>query len=195
MQSGESTVGIFCIENWAGDLRSRSSVKPLLDFVATEFGVRYIHQRISSLEELDLYMDRWTNLDTYEVGYLALHGTPGKVCVGNESMTVRELLDRTWDAPEPWTIDLTGKTLYFGSCSTFARSEAFADACKVTGARLTCGYRRSVPWDDGAAFEILLFSALAHYDSPFDALRSLQRRHGSFIERLGFDWMPRRGRR
>lgn len=194
MSQESATLGVFCIENWTSDLRSRSSVQPLLEFLKRSVGLRYVHQRVSTLDELRDYMDRWSDLASYELGFLALHGSPGKIAVGAESMTVRGLLDRTWDDDEePWVIDLRGKVLYFGSCSTFRRQAQFAEVARASGARLVCGYRRSVRWDESAAFEVMLFSALADSGSPFEALRDLRRRQAHLMEHLRFDWMPRRG--
>jgi hypothetical protein len=188
------TLGIFCIENWTGDLRSRSTVQPLLEFLEkSDVGVRFIHQRVATLGELRDYMDRWSALDSYELGFLALHGSPGKVQVGSEAMRVGELLDRSWDRDEdPWVIDLSGKTLYFGSCSTFSGQDRFEEVARQTKARLVCGYRRSVSWDEAAGFEVMLLSALAAFDSPFEALRDLRRRQNELIQSLHFDWMPKR---
>src|SRR3954469_25402077 len=121
--------GIFCIENWTGDLRSRATVLPLLQFLAASDGTRFIHQRVSTPRELRHYLGRFAALGEYRVGYLALHGDRGVVRVGRHDLTLEHLAawssldmasatrDEDLDDPE-WTVDLTGKVLYLGSCSS-----------------------------------------------------------------------------
>src|SRR4051812_44261356 len=91
---------IFCIEGWTSDLRSRSSVRPLLELLETEGEIRFIHQRIASVEELKTYFEWWTGYTSYELGFLAFHGNAGSIEIGSESITVQDLIDLAEGDPD-----------------------------------------------------------------------------------------------
>lgn len=206
--------GIFCIENWSGDLRSQTSVRPLLDFLERSGAARCIHQRVSTPRELRHYLARLTNYDSYGVGYLALHGERGRVLVGTHEVTLESLVgwatldksdietDSKIDDPE-WVVDLTGKVLYLGSCATLHVSEQRLAALRErTGARAVCGYTKYVEWFASGGFDVMLLSALAEATSSDDsqavpnAIRRLHRDAGDLLTTLGFrcepDWQPTR---
>ena len=146
--------GIFCIENWSGDLRVTASVRPLLEFLAESDTARFIHQRVDTAGELTHYLARFAALDSYRVGYLAMHGDRGRVYVGRHDVTLAKLA--AWarlDEPpptveedeQPDVLDLEGKVLYLGSCASLrATPAALRRFREDTGALLLCGYRRNV---------------------------------------------------
>jgi len=57
----------------------------LLRFLEAHGAARVIHQRVETPRELDHYLSRFAALDSYQVGYLALHGRRGHVYVGRKS--------------------------------------------------------------------------------------------------------------
>jgi hypothetical protein len=187
-------IGVFCIESWSSDLRSKSTVRPILEFLAAGGHIRFIHQRVVTGEELRNYLDDWASrYDTYPVGFLAMHGSPGEVVAGSEAVTLEELIDATEeDDDDEWSVDLSGKVLYLGSCSTLrARAQRIDDLRRRTRARLVCGYERKVYWAEAAAFEVLLFSALGRgRDRVPDAIRWLHKHHGEYVDRLKFRTFP-----
>lgn len=200
--------GIFCIENWTGDLRSPDSVLPLLNFVRESGAARVIHQRVSTPRELHHYIARFADIGTYRVGYLAMHGAKGgKLYVGRHEVTLESLgkwarLDEMaaahegLDDPEP-PVDLSGKVIYLGSCATLnlspARLEKFR---KDTGAQAVCGFRKSVDWFESGALDVMLLSVLAQATdgdgSPANAIKKLRRTAADLLDHLGFvchpDW-------
>lgn len=82
-------LGVFCIENWSGKLANRAAVLPVLEFLDRSGAIRTIPQRISSPDELRRYFTSWKDRNSYPVGYLALHGSPGSVRVGSKSIHYR----------------------------------------------------------------------------------------------------------
>lgn len=76
--------GIFCVENWSGDLRAGGSVVPLLEFLASSDDARLIHQRVSTPEGFGYYLGRFSRLDTYEVGYLPSDARLARQRVGRQ---------------------------------------------------------------------------------------------------------------
>jgi hypothetical protein len=204
--------GVFCIENWSNDLRSPTTVRPLLDFLESSGTARCIHQRVSTPRELRHYLARFANLESYRVGYLALHGERGRVLVGSHELTLENLVawatldqsdiqtDSELDEPE-WVVDLTGKVLYLGSCATLHIShKRLAALQEQTGALAVCGYTKYVEWFASGGFDVMLLSALAEAtSSPKDqavstAFRRLHREAGDLLTTLGFrcepNWLP-----
>ena len=185
------SLGVFCVEGWSARLDTRSTVRPLLELLESEAGIRTIYQRVASMEELRTYLGYWSNYSTYELGFFALHGDPGEVAIGSDSSKMSELIDITTDPNDPVDLDLTGKTVYFGSYSTLKNRSAvrrFREAC---GARLVCGYTKDVDWLESAAFEMLLLSRFAANADPVSALKPLYRHHRGLIRRLGFASVPK----
>ena len=208
--------GVFCIENWSGDLRSPATVLPVLDFLRTHDAARVIHQRVSTPQELAHYMKWFAGNKTYRVAYLGLHGQRGKVFVGSVPVDLRTLVEWSSDDPrtrhlrtpnpsgeseEEWVLDLTGKVLYLGSCASLSVSpKRLKELREETGATAICGYRRSVDWYEAAGFDIMLLSALADATdgaphSVAAAVKRIRKRAGGLVDStLGFvcepDWRP-----
>src|SRR4051812_30970924 len=86
--------GIFCIENWHKELGPRATVRPLLEFLNSSGGARFIHQRVSTPRELHHYVALFADQDRHRVGYLAMHGIKGKVLVGSHPVSLERLA--TW---------------------------------------------------------------------------------------------------
>lgn len=190
--------GIFCIENWSADLRSQDTVGPLLDFLASHGDARVIRQRVSTTGELRLYMRRFSDLKSYQIAYLALHGARGKVCVGNMSLEIEHLVSAS--GGDDAVIDLTGKILYLGSCASLSVSrERLQRLRERTGAAAICGYTKYAEWHEAAAVEVMLLAALADAVNGSRAtvpatIKRLRRRGGTLMDCVGFvcepDWRP-----
>mgnify|MGYP000988901757 CR=1 FL=1 len=196
--------GVFCIENWSGRIDSSDTVAPLLQFLKLSDAARVVHQRVETPRELGHYLSRFADLASYQVAYLALHGGPGHVWVSSDKVKLSTLaawsrvdgvapkFDPRTGEPTSWTLDLTGKVLYLGSCSTLRRqSRHLQDLRALTGATAICGYTRDVDWYEAAGFEVMLLSVLAEAASakPNTVRKTLQRlwrRSGTLMDTLGF---------
>jgi len=190
--------GVFCIESWSPQITSRSTVRPLLEFIGQDSGLRFVHQRIETAPELHHYLSRFASLSSYGVGYLAMHGQTGGVWAGGSHVALDRLGDwsrldgRSALIDTDDTADLTGKVLYLGSCATLNRQKRrMAELRKRTGAAAICGYTKSVDWHESAALEVMLLPALAAAtdgprNSVISSLRRLARRSGDLMASLGF---------
>jgi len=196
--------GIFCIENWSGDLRSKDSSTALLEFLDRHGAARTVHQRVSTTRELGHYLSQFASQTTYRVGYLAMHGSRGQVFVGTTPISLETLI--SWSTlkgeaaprlsaagdPEEYVVDLAGKVLYLGSCASLSVSrERLAELRKETGAVAVCGYQRSVDWFEAAGFELMLLPALAaatsgERQSVGAAIKRLWNRSETLMDTLGF---------
>ena len=152
-------------------------------------------------------MGRFASLAEYRVGYLAVHGERGAVRVGRHKLTLEHLAawssldavrahsDEDLDDPE-WTVDLSGKVLYLGSCSSLRVSRDRLEVLRrTTGARLVCGYTKDVEWFASGGFDVMLLSALAaamdrDRPNPAVAVNRLGRQAGDLLDHLGFISVP-----
>lgn len=189
--SSSSALGVFCLESWSGDLRHRETVRPLLDVLSDQSGLRFIHRVVDSRAQLIDYLTRWPGLGAYRLCYLACHGSAGTIYLGSDSLMLSELADEL----EHLGVDLSGRTLYLGSCSVMAAPRSvLADLRDRTGLTCVCGYadEKGVDWLESAAFELLLFQALAlsKYAQHRYALRDLVAQHSQMARRLQFKVDP-----
>ena len=81
--------GIFCLEaDWSSDLKSRSSVEPILELLDQEETDRvpHIHRDVATPEELEFFLDKWTQKGyrSHPILYLAFHGDPGRIFLGDQ---------------------------------------------------------------------------------------------------------------
>ncbi|WP_127783642.1 DUF6642 family protein [Rhodococcus sp. X156] len=175
--------GIFCLEGeWDGDLRRRDSVLPLLDLLERLGHARSIHRDVATREEFDYYLDKWCQrrYASYDVLYLASHGSSGGIGLGGEaSVEIEEIAEQIAGRAE-------GRIIYFGSCLTLAgEPKQLTDFVKRTGARAAVGYTKEVAWLEGAAFELLLLERMLRGNRSDAFLRALVRDHGKYASDFG----------
>jgi hypothetical protein len=181
-------LGIYCIENWSGRRANRNSVRPLLQFLETSGVARFIHEKVSSVDELQGKIDDWAPRKQYPVAYLALHGSEHTVNVGRHEVNLDELL-RT--DPDDQAVDLSGKTLFLASCSTLAADRrSLKRAVKATQLNTLCGYGSDVEWFAAASFDLLVLSALSQHKRTSNGVKYLHRNHGSFLRTMQFKSEP-----
>lgn len=181
---------VFCVESWSSSLRDQSSVKGLLDLMECRRRIGYFHDRVHTVEELDRLLKKWGQRQyrSYNIGYLAFHGSPGRVHLGRRAVTLDHLAEVLNGACK-------GKTLFFGSCAVMeADYEDIEEFRRATGARCVMGYREDVDWFESMAFELLLFDSLTTR-KRMDAVDRDLMQHKELRRRLGFDMFygqPRR---
>ncbi len=92
MRTRGQTKGIFCIEGmWSQDLRTPSSVEPLLDLLDLNASIDYIHVDVATVEEFELFIGKWMQkrYDRYPILYLATHGSASELQIGSYSVLNR----------------------------------------------------------------------------------------------------------
>ncbi|MDA1196065.1 MAG: hypothetical protein O2894_12915 [Planctomycetota bacterium] len=177
------TPAIFALEGeWSPRLTDRRSVGPLLDTLERIGQLDFIHRRVSTVDAMQDYVQRWSQQQYahYALGYFAFHGSPGFVHIGRKRLSLAELADLLPGA-------LRGRIIHFSSCGTIDVPQADLEVfCRVTGARAVTGYTESVDWLESAAFDLLLFEALAYYRRADAIERWLTSAYPDLVRRLGF---------
>ncbi|MFH1689634.1 MAG: DUF6642 family protein [Candidatus Eisenbacteria bacterium] len=157
MRKRGQTKGIFCIEGiWDPDLRTPSSVEPLLDLLNLNALIDYIHVDCATIEEFELYIGKWMQkrYDRYPILYLATHGSARELQIGKHSYSIDDL-GKLMEGK------CANRFIMFSSCSTLRIDRRvlrrFLDR---TQAMAVCGYRVDVDWMRSTAFELLILSQI-----------------------------------
>jgi len=175
--------GIFCLETqWGAKLTDRSSVEPqlrMLENLGVAGGV--IHRDVATVEEFEHYLKTWLqkHYARFSVGYLAFHGSRGRIWAGSTDLSLDDLaqvIDGRGD----------GRTLYLGSCSTLAAPEAeLLDFCASTKVRALVGYTRQIEWLESAALDVILLPELLRSADLKRLHARLKKDHPRFVDGLG----------
>ena len=170
--------GIFCLEgDWYLDLRSRTSVRPVLELLekSNHPAVPYIRRDVGTLPEFEYYLRKWTQRKyaRYPILYLGFHGDPGALYVGEKR---NKPVDFAW-LEERLQGKCKGRVIHFGSCGTMAKhGNRVRHFLERTDALAVCGYKVDVDWMLSAAFEIILLSGLQENAFTRAGLAAVQRR-------------------
>ncbi len=181
---GQSKPGIWLMEgSWSNSVTDVRTVKPVLEALEQAGRARTVPLTLNDTDDLRQALKRWGQKQhaRFNIGYIALHGTPGTLYVGREEVDLREL-----GAGLPKDC-LKGKVLHLGSCSVLdltpkQRREIRAEL----GVKMLTGFTEDVEWFDALAFELLLFDVLTYYKRPDFAQAYITKNFGQFAKRLGF---------
>ena len=150
---------MFCLETpaWSGGIKDRSSVEPILRLLEKGYKVPYLHHDAATTGEFDFYLEKWIlkEFDSYPILYLAFHGKPDGLDVGEgDGIYLSGLADRLDGC-------CTGRVIHFGSCATlWVHGHSLNAFLRRTGALAVCGYTENVDWLESAAFDLLVLGGL-----------------------------------
>ncbi|MBQ8606632.1 MAG: hypothetical protein IJ417_00370 [Bacteroidaceae bacterium] len=163
---------IFCLETeWkqnVHDLKEKSSILPLLEFLKTSRRVDFTFRNVATISDFTYYVNHLYNdtYNRYDIIYLCFHGIPSKIELANG-----ETLDLI-DFAEKNKGIFKGKNVHFGSCSTLNMSEEDIKYFKrETGARMITGYQTSIEFVTSFIFELWLLNEIL--DHPHYAQKRL----------------------
>jgi hypothetical protein len=162
-------------------LRDNSSVRDLLAVLSRNDGVRVIHRDVATADDLVQYLKRWreTRYRGFRIGYLALHGYPGRVVFRRAKVPIAEIAAKAKGSAD-------GKIVFFGSCSGAADRRRLETFKQLTGARAVCGYTKEADWTPSAAFDLMLLHSLAWYESLPRAERWVRQHAKGLCDHVGF---------
>jgi hypothetical protein len=168
---------------WSASVRDVRSVDPVLTALGSAGRARHAKRHINDAEDLTLSLKHWGQKQhsRFNIGYVALHGSPATVHIGRRAVDLYKVADQL---PKRC---LDKKALHFGSCSVLnLRPHEQENLRKALGAKVITGFTKDVDWFESLAFELLLFEALTWYSRPGDADNYLRNTHAAFADRLGF---------
>ena len=163
--------GIFCIEGlWESDLRKQSTVRPILELLRLNEGVRYIHRESATIEELEFYISAWTQkrYSSYPILYLAFHGDVEEISPSRKPYDLDEIAEILGDRCH-------GRLVMISSCSTLATDKRrLKTFLRNTSALAICGYQNDVGWMLSTAFELLFFSELQENEFSGRGIKAIE---------------------
>lgn len=178
-----SKPGLWVMESaWSTRVTDVRSVEPVLKALGDAGVANHAKLHINDRDDLLRALTRWGQAqhDRYGIGYLAMHGSPGKVYPSRRQV---DLLDLASDLPRR---ALREKVLHFGSCSVLEDVESHAPLLDAFAVRAITGFTRDVEWFESLAFELLLFDCLAYYQRIHAAEAYIYKNYGELADRLGF---------
>lgn len=184
--------GIFCLEGlWDNDLKRKSTVQPILSMLEVNNNVRYIHQDVATVQELEFYLESWklARYRGYPILYLAFHGDDESLLIGKDVYTLEHLAEILADS-------CRNSVIFFASCNTLRTDKRnIRKFLRKTQALAVCGYRSRVNWMLAASFELLILSAFQEIDFSGRGAVLMERKINVFGDRfreLDFSILTRR---
>ena len=164
---------IFCIEgDWHANLNQTATVRPVLELLEINAGVRFIYRDCSTIEEMEFLIDKWRQKGyaPYKILYLAFHGCERTILIDRRHrMTLEELGERLGQKCH-------GRLIYFGACSVLAvPKRAIKKFLKVSGAKAVCGYTTDVDWMKSAALDLIAIDELQKFSMTHRGLAAAEK--------------------
>lgn len=160
---------ILCLESsWNGRKIDNQSVQHTLETMSVIHMDTCIHVTCNTMEELTYALQDATYGFRQGVLYLAFHGAPGKIKLGNDvHISMTDLADLMGNRFRGWNV-------HFGSCRTLAtlQTEPFK---KMVGAKILSGYTETVDWVQSTAMDMLLLDAMYYHKTPGHLSRKIRK--------------------
>ena len=177
------TMGIWVAEAyWSAATADSRTVRPIMEILSANDVATSVHRHMN--DEQDLIKTLTTvgrrENDKYSTVYIASHGSPGTIDVGDDSISLTDLAGVL-----PGGI-LDGKLVHFGSCSVLRDEDSVSEFVSTTGARAATGFTTDVGWVESAAFDLLMLATYARYSSIGWFEKAMAREYGDLTTSLGF---------
>lgn len=174
---------IACLESlWDNGTENRLNVLPTLELISKTQDLKFSHLTCNTREELKYNLNLLCKRN-YGILYFAFHGSPGKIHLHRDKVTLDELADMMNHRFANWII-------HFGTCSTLRKSRDVEHFVERTRIALATGFTRDVDWIESSAFELLLFKAFHSFKSPKVICRHLLNKYPDLAEVTGFKFSP-----
>jgi hypothetical protein len=170
---------IACLESmWDKRTENRLNVLPTLELISKTQDARFSHLTCNTREELKYNLNLLCKRN-YGILYFATHGSPGKIHLHRDKVTLTELAAVMNHRFANWVI-------HFGTCSTLRKPREVEYFVAATEVMLVTGFTKDVDWIESSAFELLLFKELQMKLNPKIAIRNLLNKYPDLVEATGF---------
>ena len=172
---------ILCIENPWRRKNDPMSVRPLLDIIDTMAKVPYSYERCESGMAVQNVLEDYRRRTSHQVIYLALHGTDGFLCPGQDDIDLETLAD--------WMGDhYAGRVVHVASCRTLNKTSAARHFVEKTRVRMLTGYARNIDWLLSSGVDLFLLAKMAEaHGKPTKAqINAVWNKSPELFSSLGF---------
>ncbi len=164
---------VFCIEgNWEEKLTHYATVKPVLELLEINAGVKFIYRDCSTKAEMLYLIEKWQQkaYSDYKILYLAFHGRPGELVIDkNTAVSVAELGDLINLRPQQ-------RLVYLGACSVLKGDlRVIKTFLKKSGTRAVCGYETDVDWMKSTALDLIAINEMQQFSMTHRGLAAAER--------------------
>ena len=164
---------IFCLETeWeqtVHDLKSKSAVLPLLDFLKNTIKIDYCFRQVATKFDFRYYIEhlQQPSYSAYDLIYLCFHGQKRSICFADK--TDFDLL--SFAEKEEYNGIFENRNVHFGSCSTMKMTyEDIKTFKRLTKSRMVTGYTKNVDFTSSFIFEAWLLNTI-HTNEGYAAKR------------------------
>lgn len=179
---------VFCIEgNWDEKLNRYATVKPVLELLQINAGLRFIYRDCSTKEEMLYLIEKWQQkaYADYKILYLAFHGRPGELVIDKHTAVSLE------DLGEIINLRPHQRLVYFGACSVLKGDKRLIKRfLQKSGTRAVCGYETDVDWMKSTALDLIAINEMQKFSMTHRGLaaaeRSIRVNTRALSGRLGF---------
>ncbi len=181
------TEWLFNENKYKFDLKSELFLQCLKEF----HGIELIHRRILNKNSLIHYMEYLApakrGMKKFDIIYISCHGQTHAISLeGDEGLIDLKVLA---ELAQPYNF-FKDRTVHFGSCKTLANQAAAEEFKATTGARLVCGYTKSVDAMKSAIADMALFNHLINIKKDGSILNKERSKfwksYSSILGELGF---------
>jgi hypothetical protein len=174
---------VFCLEGeWEKDLRDKSTVAAALEFLQANCGIQYIHKNCGTVENMKYYLSQWkqAKYKHYSICYLAFHGQPEQIEVGDGSLNLEQLA-------QILNGSCRNKIIHFGSCNTLnTDAKSIQQFLDTTKALCVCGFKTDIDFVESSVFDMLLLQKFQEYKDMSAVKRDLDKNYRKLIRKLDF---------
>ena len=121
------------------DLKKKSTVLPLLDFLENAINIEYTFRQVATESDFNYYINhlQQPSYNAYDLIYLCFHGQKKCICFADKT----DLVLMAFAEKEENLGIFEGRNVHFGSCSTLKmREEDIKMFKQLTKARMITGY-------------------------------------------------------
>ena len=178
---------IACLESlWDSDIEQPLTVAPILGVIAKRHHVRVSHLTCNTKEELEFSIKELPSRSSYRILYLAFHGMPGKIELGDGSIVTLEELAGLMETK------FKGWVVHFGTCGTLsAGRKQLQRFLESTQTSLLIGYKGGVDWVDSAAMDLIVLDWLQEFKNLRALWNQIRIDYAGLIQLTGLTVFPR----
>ncbi len=173
---------IFCIEgDWEENLSNQTRVVEGLSYLKNVTRINFIHKNCSLKNQFETYLNKALNYKSYNILYIAFHGSKNKLHFDNNEFVTLEMLGNILEGK------LENKFLHFGSCQFLNQSpEKIKHFINQTGVKIITGYKKDIDFFRSTTFDLIYFNELNSKQKSVYALKEINKTYESLINKLGF---------